>query len=91
MGRLGANPIKPQFAEGVRTDTRRLAKTLCGYGYQAINMARIVSLYYIGIWWPHFFQVAHGYVWQSLVILFAMVLWIFWAERFARRSRPAPG
>ncbi len=58
---------------------------------QAINMARIVSLYYIGIWWPHFFQVAHGYVWQSLVILFAMVLWIFWAERFARRSRPAPG
>ena len=57
---------------------------------QAINMARIVSLYYIGIHWPDFFAAAHGYVWQSIVILLSMVIWIFWAERFVRLSdRPA--
>jgi exosortase H (IPTLxxWG-CTERM-specific) len=57
---------------------------------QIINMARIVSLYYIGIYWPKLFAAAHGYVWQSIVILFSMVLWIFWAERFARFADRAP-
>lgn len=51
---------------------------------QIINMARILSLYYIGIYWPKFFELAHGYVWQSVVILFSMVVWIYWAERFVQ-------
>ncbi len=51
---------------------------------QMINMARILSLYYIGIYWPNFFELAHGYVWQSIVILLSMVVWIFWAERFVQ-------
>ncbi len=51
---------------------------------QIINLVRIVSLYYIGIYWPNFFELAHGYVWQSIVILLSMVVWIFWAERFVQ-------
>jgi exosortase H (IPTLxxWG-CTERM-specific) len=51
---------------------------------QIINMIRILSLYFIGIHWPDIFGVAHGYVWQSIVILLSMVVWIFWAERFVR-------
>ena len=51
---------------------------------QIINMVRILSLYYIGIYWPNFFELAHGYVWQSIVILLSMVIWIFWAERFVQ-------
>jgi len=51
---------------------------------QLINMARILSLYYIGIHWPRFFAAAHGYVWQSIVILLSMAVWIFWAEGFVR-------
>jgi exosortase H (IPTLxxWG-CTERM-specific) len=51
---------------------------------QIINMVRILSLYYIGIYWPKFFELAHGYVWQSVVILLSMVVWIFWAERFVQ-------
>lgn len=54
---------------------------------QAINMLRIVSLYYIGIYFPQLFAVAHGYVWQSIVILLSMVVWIFWAERFVQIDR----
>lgn len=57
---------------------------------QVINMARILSLYYIGVFWPRLFRAAHGYVWQSIVIFLSMVVWIYWAERFARpRQAPA--
>jgi exosortase H (IPTLxxWG-CTERM-specific) len=58
---------------------------------QLINLLRILSLYYIGIHWPRFFQLAHGYVWQSIVILLSMVVWIFWAERFVRVPDRQPG
>lgn len=54
---------------------------------QAINLVRIVALYYTGIYLPEFFEAAHGYVWQTLVILFSMVVWIYWAERFVRVPR----
>ncbi len=58
---------------------------------QLINMVRILSLYYIGIHWPDLFGAAHGYVWQSLVVLLSMVVWILWAERFVRLpDRQAP-
>lgn len=55
---------------------------------QLINMVRILSLYYIGVFWPRIFRAAHGYVWQSIVILLSMVVWIYWAERFARLRHP---
>jgi exosortase H (IPTLxxWG-CTERM-specific) len=55
---------------------------------QIINLVRIVALYYTGVFWPNFFAVAHGYVWQSIVILFTMLVWIYWAERFVRLRPP---
>ncbi|MGD8376253.1 MAG: exosortase H [Acidobacteriota bacterium] len=58
---------------------------------QVVNMVRILSLYYIGIHWPRLFAAAHGYVWQSIVILLSMVLWIFWAERIVHHPDPAAG
>lgn len=58
---------------------------------QVVNMARIISLYYIGIHWPRLFAAAHGYVWQSIVILLSMVLWIVWAERIVHHPDPAAG
>jgi exosortase H (IPTLxxWG-CTERM-specific) len=50
---------------------------------QAINVVRIVSLFYIGIHWPKLFEQSHQVVWQAIVILFGVVLWIVWADRFA--------
>jgi len=59
---------------------------------QAINVVRIVSLFYIGIHWPKLFEQSHQVVWQAIVILFGVVLWIVWADRFALppRSRSTP-
>lgn len=54
---------------------------------QIINMVRIISLFYIGVFFPAYFNDAHIFIWQSVVILAGVSLWIFWASRFARPGR----
>ena len=46
-----------------------------------INLARVISLYYIVLYYPKAFEGAHIYVWQSVVIGAAVLLWLFWAQR----------
>ena len=50
---------------------------------QLVNLLRIVSLFYIGVFLPQHFNDAHIFIWQSLVILFGISLWILWAHFFA--------
>ncbi len=47
-----------------------------------LNLIRVVSLMYIGRYLPQFFETAHLLVWQSLIIFSALVVWIYWTERF---------
>lgn len=47
---------------------------------QIINIGRIVSLYYIGVVHPDLFESFHYHVWQTIVIVLAMAVWIAWAE-----------
>ena len=54
---------------------------------QIINLIRIVSLFYIGIYLPQFFNQSHIFIWQSLVILAGVTLWIVWAHTFAAPER----
>lgn len=49
---------------------------------QIINLIRIVSLFYIGVFIPKLFNQAHIYIWQSIVILSSVALWIAWARYF---------
>ena len=53
---------------------------------QVINLIRIISLFYIGVFLPQFFNQSHIFVWQSIVIVAGVSLWVFWAHRYA-----APG
>jgi exosortase H (IPTLxxWG-CTERM-specific) len=54
---------------------------------QAINLVRVVSLFWIGRHYPAVFQASHGLVWQSIVVLCGVVLFFVWAGRV---PRPAP-
>jgi exosortase H (IPTLxxWG-CTERM-specific) len=54
---------------------------------QAINQVRIVSLFYIGIYLPQFFNESHIFVWQSLVIIAGVAMWIVWANNAAAPLR----
>ncbi len=55
---------------------------------QAINLVRIMSLFYIGIYLPDLFNSSHIFIWQSIVILFGVGLWMLWADRFASPHTP---
>lgn len=51
---------------------------------QAVNLLRVVALYYTGAYFPKWFDSSHTVIWQAIVILSAVLLWLFWAQRFAR-------
>lgn len=50
---------------------------------QAINLVRVVALFLTGAYFPSLFDSSHTVVWQTLVILFGVLLWIYWANRYA--------
>lgn len=51
-----------------------------------INLARIVTLFFTGIYYPKWFEAAHVDVWQPFFILLALALWVVWAC-WATRSK----
>jgi len=76
------------FVSGVLAFPAKFSAKLIGViggllAIQLINLVRIVSLFYIGIFLPHHFNEAHIFVWQSLVIIAGISLWIVWAHKFA--------
>ncbi len=52
---------------------------------QALNLLRIVSLYFIGLHHPGFFRTAHLEIWPAVFIIIAIVLWVGWIG-WSRRS-----
>jgi len=56
---------------------------------QVVNLVRVVALFLTGAYLPRFFDTSHTVVWQSLVILSAVLIWILWARRVAPRPVPA--
>ncbi len=48
----------------------------------SLNLIRVVSLMFIGRFFPSFFDTAHLLIWQSLIIFAALLAWIYWTERF---------
>jgi exosortase H (IPTLxxWG-CTERM-specific) len=50
----------------------------------ALNLVRTVSLFFIGTHFHGFFETAHLLLWQPLIILAAVILWLFWVRRTNR-------
>lgn len=48
------------------------------------NLLRLLSLIYLGYLAPRWVESVHLLVWQPLMILFAMGLWLWWAERLRK-------
>jgi exosortase H (IPTLxxWG-CTERM-specific) len=76
------------FISGVLAFPARISAKLIGViggllAIQLINLVRIISLFYIGVFLPQYFSDAHIFIWQSLVIIAGISLWIVWAHRFA--------
>jgi len=59
------------------------------FAIQLLNLVRIISLYYLGQWNYTAFEWFHLYLWQALIILDALVVWIIWLRTLpAPRQRP---
>jgi len=49
-----------------------------------LNLVRLVSLFYVGTYMPQHLDVAHLVVWQGVMVLSVVVLWLYWVQRSAR-------
>lgn len=52
---------------------------------QALNMVRIISLFYLLQWDRNWFEFFHLYLWQALIILDALVVWLIWLRYLPKR------
>jgi len=64
------------------------------FAIQLLNLVRIISLFYLGQWNYTAFEWFHLYLWQALIILDAMVVWLIWLRTLPasrrRRNEPKP-
>jgi exosortase H (IPTLxxWG-CTERM-specific) len=71
---------------------RKLAGLAIGIiAVQGLNVIRVISLFYLGQWNQDAFEFAHQYVWQALIMLDVLVIWLLWVRTLARAApSPAP-
>jgi exosortase H (IPTLxxWG-CTERM-specific) len=51
---------------------------------QGLNVVRVISLFYLGQWNYRVFEWAHLYVWQALIMLDVLVVWLIWVRTLPR-------
>jgi exosortase H (IPTLxxWG-CTERM-specific) len=61
---------------------------------QGLNIVRVISLFYLGQWDRDVFEWAHLYVWQALIMLDVLIVWLVWVRTLPRagddRAPPSP-
>jgi exosortase H (IPTLxxWG-CTERM-specific) len=57
---------------------------------QLLNLVRIISLYYLGQWNYTAFEWFHLYLWQALIILDALVVWLIWLRKLPQPELEGP-
>ncbi len=58
---------------------------------QSLNLVRIISLFYMGQWNMTWFNWFHLYLWQALIILDALVVWLIWLRMLPPRMAGGGG
>jgi len=48
---------------------------------QILNLLRLISLFYLGQWSESLFNLAHLYLWETLIILDALFVFGLWSRR----------
>ena len=54
---------------------------------QGLNIVRIISLFYLGQWNYDVFEWAHLYVWQALIMLDVLIVWLLWVRTLPKVDR----
>jgi len=65
----------------------RLAAIVLGFlAVQALNIVRIISLFYIGNWNLDIFSWVHLYLWPVLIMLDVLIVFIIYLRYLSRRA-----
>lgn len=65
----------------------RLKGLVLGFiAIQALNSVRIISLFYLLQWSKDWFEWFHLYIWQALIILDALVVWLIWLRYIPKQT-----
>jgi hypothetical protein len=57
---------------------------------QGLNIVRVISLFYLGQWNYRVFEWAHLYVWQALIMLDVLIVWLVWVRLLRAADEPGP-
>lgn len=57
---------------------------------QGLNIVRVISLFYLGQWDRTWFEWAHLYVWQALIMLDVLIVWLIWVRTLPRTGDRTP-
>lgn len=59
----------------------KLAGILIGFvAIQGVNIVRVISLFYLGQWNDTAFKFAHEYLWQALIMIDVLIVWLLWVR-----------
>lgn len=62
-----------------------------GIAIQILNFVRIVTLFLLGRYYHDVFQIFHTAVWQVLIVLAGVAIFLVWSYKFATPSRVEAG
>ena len=63
---------------------------MLAFAIQSLNIVRIISLFYMGQWSQVMFDWFHLYLWQALIVLDALAVWLIWLRYLPKRKRLPP-
>jgi len=70
------------------TWSERVMGLLAGYlAIQAMNIVRIISLFYLLQWSQQWFEWFHLYVWQALIFLDVLIVFVLWIRWLPSRKK----
>lgn len=55
-------------------------------GVQALNLTRIISLVYLGLWKPEWFHWVHWYVWDALILVDVLLIFLLWLRQLSLQN-----
>ncbi len=72
------------------TGWQRFWGLLLGYlAIQSLNIVRIISLFYLLQWNKQWFEWAHLYIWQGLIFLDVLIVFIIWMRWIVKCNKQA--
>ncbi len=92
----GCDAVQPTvlFISAVLASPVALTAKLPGLGFgflflMFMNLVRVITLFYTGVYWPSAFNVMHHDVWQAVFIILSILAWASWAVWALRKTMQA--